>query len=997
MFKRTLLLLLLSLFIAPAIKAQFIEKDRGSALRFYLRSDFKHDDPRFEGKPIFGRVRHAFVPPEILKEVPKETRILNPDGFELVNISPGNNAQSETWIAINPTNPNNIIATSNDNMYMTGTYRMSSWASLDGGKTWTHANTPPNRGYVIDLRQGGSMTIFDPTITFDTEGNAYYAYGFTQINNNPQVPDDNGVFLAKSTDGGLTWNGDFGGDPIAIAALELGNRPGQPFHDRYTLTSDINHDSPYKDNLYLAWQKFNPTTQDQVVITVSRDKGVNWSNPSILYQGTGTQSPVPAVGPDGEVYVVWQNRNRDNHTTQAVVRRSSNGGTTWSPAVTAMQVFTIGEIKPEVNVGRYILADKQNIRVSSYPAMAIDRTPVGSPTRGYAYIVQSGRDAANGPYGIYLTRSTNQGQSWSEKIRIDDATLRNDMFFPAVCVDNTNGMVAILYYSSQNDPNNVGVDAYLAISRDAGETFTNIRLTPSSIFLSHPGTVSQQDAQGSNIYWGDYTHIAAHGGKIYPLWWWPTGSTHHYGTLDLFTALVSSSPKPPTNYVAISQFENENVKIKMTWDNPTHDLLGGELADYVIELYRNSSKIAELPKNTTEYYDFDVVDGQSYFYQIRVVANGDPSIFVERQIYAGGSQKPSPPVQVVAKPNSNGVLVQWLNPTTSVDGSDIRNLERIDVYQDNKIVGTASKAQIAAGNTSSIVVPLETEKFYYLKLKAVTVRDGIETASDFSEEVFSYSGAPVLTFNDNFDSQTMGIPRYDRVGNWGLATNAFSSAPHSLNQSPGEFYKSSTNYRTILAPTVVSSDRKRLNYNLLAKIHTSDFGHLFISRDFGKTFIEVMRFNENSNSKFQGSLEQTEFLNVSFDLTPYMGDTIYFKFGVSSNPIRDDWGIFIDDLVVDGMVGVNEHYNPIYNNLIANVSPNPINNSSQLNINIPIAGDLSIAVYDMLGNKALDIVNQYSNSGRFNFALNTENIASGTYMVRISLNGHIKTIPIIKH
>jgi len=996
MFKRTIWLLLLSVIIVPSINSQFIEKERGSALRFYIRSDFNDKDPRFEGKPIFGRVRHAYVPPEILKEVPKETRILNPDGFELVNISPGNNAQSETWIAINPTNPNNIIATSNDNMYMTGTYRMSSWASFDGGKTWKHANTPPNRGYVIDLKPGGSMTIFDPTITFDTDGNAYYAYGFTQINNNQQMPDDNGVFVAKSTDGGLTWNGDFAGDPISIAALELGNKAGQPFHDRYTIASDMNHNSPYKDFIYLAWQKFNPTTQDQVVVAISKDKGVTWGQPAVLFQGTGTQSPVPAVGPDGEVYVVWQSRNRDNHTTQAVVRRSTNGGVVWTPGVTAMQVFTVGEIIPEVNINRYVMANKQNIRVSSYPAIAVDRTPVGSPTRGYAYIVQAGRDAAGGPYGIYLTKSTNKGQSWTEKKRIDDATLRNDLFFPAVCVDNTNGMVAILYYSSQNDPNNVGVDAYLAVSRDAGETFTNIRLTPSSIFLSQPGTVSQQDAQASNIYWGDYTHIAAHGGKIYPLWWWPTGPTHHYGTLDLFTALVSTSPKPPTNYVAISQFSDQQVKIKMTWENPTHDLLGGELNEYVIEIFRNSNKIVELPKLTTEYIDTDVADGQSYHYQIRVVANGDASVFVDRQIYAGGSLKPSTPTEVVAKPNSNGVLVQWLNPTTSVDGSDIRNLERIDIYHNNNKVATAGKAQIAAGETSSIVVPFETEKFYYLKLKSVTARDGVETESDFSEEVFSFSGAPLLTYNDNFDSQTMGIPRYDLVRNWGLASNAFASAPNSLNQSSGEIYRSSTNYRTILAPTIVSNDRKRLNYNLLAKIHTSDFGHLFISRDFGKTFVEVMRFNENSNSKFQGILENTEFVNVSFDLTPYMGDTIYFKFGLSSNPIREDWGIFIDDIVVDGMVGVEEHYNPIYNNLFAQVMPNPINNNSHLSINIPIAGDMSIAIYDLLGNKAFDIAKYYTNSGSFNFALNTDHLSSGMYIVRISLNGHIKTIPIIK-
>lgn len=69
---------------------------------FYLSNEFNYNDPAIRNRPIFGRVKHTYVPPEILKHKPEQTRILNESGFELINISPGNNAQSETWIAINP-------------------------------------------------------------------------------------------------------------------------------------------------------------------------------------------------------------------------------------------------------------------------------------------------------------------------------------------------------------------------------------------------------------------------------------------------------------------------------------------------------------------------------------------------------------------------------------------------------------------------------------------------------------------------------------------------------------------------------------------------------------------------------------------------------------------------------------------------------------------------------------------------------------------------------
>lgn len=991
--------MLLVAITVPDLSSQHITKGKGKNLRFYLSNDFSiEDNPQLVGKPLFGRVRHTYVPPEVLKEVPSQTIIQNAEGFELVNISPGNNAQSETWIAINPANPNNIIATANDNNYMFGDYKMSSWASTDGGRTWKHANTPANRGLLIDRLGSNTMTIFDPSIAFDSDGNAYYCYGFTQINNSQQFPDDNGVFLAKSTDGGLSWNGDFNGDPITAVAVELGNKPSQPFHDRYTMASDLSEGSPYKDNIYVAWQKFQ-ALNNEVLLAISADGGVSWNNPISLYSGDNSQSPVPVVGPEGEVYVIWQVRNRNNHTTQGVVRRSENGGASWSTSLAAMEVFTVGEIDPAINESRYIMTKKQNIRVSSYPAISVDCTPVGSPTRGHAYVVMAGRDAPNGDYGIYMSKSTNKGQSWSPKKRIDDATLRNDMFFPAVSVDKTNGMISVLYYSSQNDPNNVGVDAYIAISRDGGETFKNIRLTPSSIYLSHGGTVSQQDIQGSNVYWGDYTSIASYGGKVYPLWWWPSGANYNYGTLDLYTALIAANPKPPTNYKAISQFIDEKVKIKMTWTNPTHDLLGDELGDFTLEIFRDYAKIATLDKATTEYFDTQVEDGKNYFYQIRaVLPNGDYSIFAEQTLYAGGSQKPAPPAMVVAKPHPDGILVEWINPETSVDGSDIRNLEKINIYQNGNLIASAGKDKIAAGSKSSHVIILPTKQFYSVKLKAATLRNDIETESDYSEEAFSYAGQPIQNFMDNFDSEVSRIPTHNMVGTWGTTNIKAASAPLSLTQSPGsEKYAPNTQYRMLMAPTVIDASKKRLNFNYLAKIHTSDFGHVFVSKDFGKTFIEIMRFNSNSHPDFKATkLEDCQFVNVSYDLTEYIGDTLYIMLGLTTSPILEDFGLLIDDLMLDGEVGVEEHYNPIYNSLSAQVSPNPTNSLGSLSLLVPTTGNLNIDIFDMLGNKVMNVVNTYSTAGSFDYSFDLSSRPAGTYFARISLNGFTKTIPIIK-
>ena len=966
---------------------------------FYLSNEFNYNDPAIRNRPIFGRVKHTYVPPEILKHKPEQTRILNESGFELINISPGNNAQSETWIAINPRNPENIIATSNDNMYMTGDYRMSSWASTDGGKTWKHSTTPPNKGLLINQLQGGSMTIFDPGIAFDSEGNAYYSYGFCQINNNNAKPDDNGVFLAKSTDGGLSWKGTFNGDPISVVAAEIGNVPNQPFHDRFSIAIDNNPKSPFKDYIYVSWMKFHGQNS-QIVCAVSTDKGLSWSLPINLYPSSNVQSPVPAVGPDGEVYVIWQERNRENHTTKGLLKRSDNGGKTWTNVINAIEVATIGEIDPDVNISRYILKNKQNIRVSSYPAIAVDCTPPGSPTRGRVYVVMAGREAPGGEYGIYLTYSTNKGQTWAPKKRIDDAKLRNDMFFPAIAIDNTNGMIAILYYSSQNDPNNVGVDAYLAVSRDNGETFKNIRLTPQSIYLNSPSTVSQQDVMGSNIYWGDYTSIAANNGKIYPLWWWPTSPSYHYGSLDLFTALVSTNPKPPIDFKVVSKIENNNVKVKLSWINPTEDLLGGILENYKTEIYRNEVLLTKLEKGINEYYDTDVIDGTPYTYKIRtVLENGQASIYQERSIFAGGAAKANPPTDVLAKPHPNGILVEWTNPTTSIDSSDVRDLTKVKIYLNNELKAIVDNSIISAGQRSSYIINHPLKTFAKVKLVAVTNRNNVEVESDPSEEVFSYSGALIDNYSDNFDNETLRIPHFRIFGDWGATSQTAASKPYSLNQTPNKNYAPNANYRLLFAPFVVTENRKSLNFNYICKIHTTDFGHIFISRDFCKSFIEIMRFNENSHpdQHKKSTLEECSFVNVSYDLSPYIGDTLYLAIGLTTSPFREDLGLFIDDLIIDDRVSVTDREHPIYKSLECIISPNPVSLSAKLKIIIPISGNFNASVYDQIGRKITTIDNRYINAGVYDYHIDLSNYLSGMYYININLNNYSKTIPIIKN
>lgn len=960
------------------------------AVPFYMKPDFDKNTEKTKHLPLFGKVKHTYVPPEILKYYPPTDKILSDDGFELVNISPGNNAQSETWIAINPTDPNNIIATANDNAYMWGEYKMSAWFSTDGGKTWAHRNTPKNKGVFFDAPQSGSMTIFDPGIGFDSKGNAIYCYGFTQLNSDNKIADDNGVFIVKSTNKGSSWDGGFNGDPISAVAVETGNNNTQPFHDRYTMTVDINQNSPYKDNIYVAWQKFK-TTSDGPVIARSTDGGVSFSSYTLLGTG-GTQSPVPAVGPNGEVYVVWQNRSDIN--TQAIIRRSDNGGLTWANSVIAQEVKTVGVIDPKINQSRFILKNKQNMRVSSYPAMDVDRTAVGSPSRGNVYIVQAGRESENGPYGIYMAKSTDKGVTWKKNIRVDNNPSRNDMFFPAISVDPSSGMIAIIYYSSQNDPtNNQGVDVYLSISRDAGNSFRQFRITPETKYINGPEDVSQQDSEGSNIYWGDYTSVAALNGKIFPLFWLPTQSSGHYGSLDLFTALISSQPKPPAELSSQNIDNGSNINLEISWKDPIEDLLGGVLGDFQIEVVRDGNSLGKVNKGVLKFVDNNVVSGQQYKYQLRtVLPSNETSVFAELIVNAGGALQPMPPTDVVAKPNANGITLEWINPSKAIDNSSLKDLKRIDVFNGSTKIASFDVASSNAGQKSvNTITSLEKEKFYKLKLKAVGFRNNKETGSEFSEEVFSFAGAPKASINENFDGTR--VPSFTD-GEWGITSEKASTAPNSLNQSPGKDYGKGLNSNIIFAPVTVSESAKTFSFEAVAKVHVSDKFIVSISNDFGKTYKDIIWMTEQTSADFQVDLAQTKFLYVNRDFSEYMGDTIYIKFTLVSNTFREDKGVYVDNLNLDNRILSVDGSNDI-SGLNVDIIPNPAVDIAKINYVLPFNGNVELSVFDGLGNKIADLLSDNQNAGTQSITFNTSNLSSGVYYCKITLNGQTKISPIV--
>jgi hypothetical protein len=77
--------------------------------------------------------------------------------------------------------------------------------------------------------------------------------------------------------------------------------------------------------------------------------------------------------------------------------------------------------------------------------------------------------------------------------------------------------------------------------------------------------------------------------------------------------------------------------------------------------------------------------------------------------------------------------------------------------------------------------------------------------------------------------------------------------------------------------------------------------------------------------------------------------------------------------------------------LLSQNYPNPFNPTTIINYQIPKAGDVKLAVYDMLGREVMVLVNEFKPAGNYNIEFNASNLSSGVYFYRIEAGSFVNT------
>lgn len=360
--------------------------------------------------------------------------------------------------------------------------------STDRGKTFTDGGSFPPHPTLPGLRRSG-----DPALAVDNGGTFFFADLCIDFSTGVSALC---VTVGEATGGTVNW-----GSPVLAASACC----FADFLDKELIAVDRQG-----NDVYVSYTRFGPPFfNGQIEVVASHDGGATFGPPVIVQPGLPfavNQGSEPAVGPNGELYVVWESDWLTSVTPRILIRKSTDGGATFGPTATVATIGTQAFFPPS-GYNRGVIND--------FPRIDVART---GPNRGDVYVTYHSGPPGDGD--IFVATSSD-GTSWST-VQVSDDGPGAKQWWPDLAVE-PGGNVSVMWYDRRLNPGTALTDVFWSQSTDGGATFRpNLRVSDVSTDWSATATDITPN-------FGDYNGIFAGGNRSYAGW-----ADGRLGTPDVF-------------------------------------------------------------------------------------------------------------------------------------------------------------------------------------------------------------------------------------------------------------------------------------------------------------------------------------------------------------------------------------------------------------------------------------------------------------------------------
>lgn len=467
--------------------------------------------------------------------------------------------ESEVHAAINPRDTSNIVVSPIHNG--NGQFYMPIYYTTNFGSSWSKSTFSPKPTIGGVTVTGGG----DPLFAYDADGKLYYTWIDTYLYSSSSDTTHGAIYWAFSTDKGKTWQRAANHDTVTTnwtkykTNFQIDRSTG--FDDKEWLAVDRTN-SPYHNTLYMAWSRLGK--DDGAVMLARKLPGVDsFEAPVRVSSPTLVKIQYTSIGIDahGGIHVTYMG-TEDLDRYGIYHAYSADGGKTFNPEV----LVSYADVPNQSGdaIGEVLFGIRIN---GNYPCPHLS---IDTANSGNLYMVWNayGTDANLGTGSqVYFSRSTDNGTSWSDTIRINNDNQNDnviDHFFPSIAV-NGKGVIFASWYDRREDPNNQIGRYYLGRSTDFGQTWTNAPIASKGMNFAHV-----QDKNGGSTYGfgiGEYTQILVTPSYVIPVW---SDDRTDNGSLLIYTSFIQGASALPSGAVAPDRVSSIDggLSLQAVYPNP---------------------------------------------------------------------------------------------------------------------------------------------------------------------------------------------------------------------------------------------------------------------------------------------------------------------------------------------------------------------------------------------------------------------------------------------